>query len=69
MPKSAKKQRPPRVSPLEIQYRQWFQQTTLDDFVPRIPETFSVEPLPSRTRIVTRNFTTYGAYEEPISFE
>lgn len=52
------------VSPLETQYRQFFQQTTPDDTVPFINENWLQHP--SVVTRLTQTYTTYGAYEKPI---
>jgi hypothetical protein len=51
------------VSPLETQYRQWFQDrpVTWND-----PPEF-LHRLPAGTRVIVENYTTYGAYDEPIT--
>lgn len=49
--------------PLENMYRQFFTQTTPDDYQPTIPASYEFSPRPP-AEIVT--YTTYGAYDEPI---
>jgi hypothetical protein len=59
-----------RVSTLEELYRRWFQQTAPDDFTPVTNDDFPQQPQPRNTpKVITRTYTTYGAFEEPISFE
>ena len=54
-----------KPSSLENRYREFFQQTTLDDTVPFINDEF-MSPQPRDLQLIIRTYTTYGAYEEPV---